>query len=194
MKIETQKPPLRPLRLVRFEIEQAGASTQVEDGDIVRDSEEELVGHSAHSPRDIVEGHQVDQDKLANSADMLHLPASTTETAIPLGEAGAQQLLKRTPASYLLNQVYGLWIFISLFILTLIMTRKVSVDQYGVYAIAATAFNTIAYIVAFGLEDATTTFVPRVLAEHGLARSEEHTSELQSRGHLVCRLLLEKKK
>src|SRR5690625_6013224 len=26
-----------------------------------------------------------------------------------------------------------------------------------------------------------------------LDRSEEHTSELQSRGHLVCRLLLEKK-
>src|SRR2546422_4902580 len=31
------------------------------------------------------------------------------------------------------------------------------------------------------------------LAEHG-HRSEEHTSELQSRLHLVCRLLLEKKK
>src|SRR3989442_6915430 len=31
--------------------------------------------------------------------------------------------------------------------------------------------------------------------EHQLAtRSEEHTSELQSRPHLVCRLLLEKKK
>src|SRR5207253_9027788 len=28
----------------------------------------------------------------------------------------------------------------------------------------------------------------------GDERSEEHTSELQSRGHLVCRLLLEKKK
>src|SRR5207253_7619073 len=28
----------------------------------------------------------------------------------------------------------------------------------------------------------------------GRERSEEHTSELQSRGHLVCRLLLEKKK
>src|SRR5439155_20460069 len=27
-----------------------------------------------------------------------------------------------------------------------------------------------------------------------IARSEEHTSELQSRGHLVCRLRLEKKK
>src|SRR5207253_8509926 len=29
---------------------------------------------------------------------------------------------------------------------------------------------------------------------HDVTRSEEHTSELQSRGHLVCRLLLEKKK
>src|SRR5258707_7075751 len=29
---------------------------------------------------------------------------------------------------------------------------------------------------------------------HALGRSEEHTSELQSRQYLVCRLLLEKKK
>src|SRR5690625_6503437 len=32
--------------------------------------------------------------------------------------------------------------------------------------------------------------IPRV---KDILRSEEHTSELQSRGHLVCRLLLEKK-
>src|SRR5439155_2506977 len=31
-------------------------------------------------------------------------------------------------------------------------------------------------------------------ADEVVKRSEEHTSELQSRGHLVCRLLLEKKK
>src|SRR5439155_11675067 len=30
--------------------------------------------------------------------------------------------------------------------------------------------------------------------DEGHLRSEEHTSELQSRGHIVCRLLLEKKK
>src|SRR5205809_5760756 len=37
--------------------------------------------------------------------------------------------------------------------------------------------------------------LPRLDAPgHELARSEEHTSELQSRLHLVCRLLLEKKK
>src|SRR5437870_7601169 len=38
---------------------------------------------------------------------------------------------------------------------------------------------------------------PAILVIVGLVaypRSEEHTSELQSRGHLVCRLLLEKKK
>src|SRR5690625_7005949 len=41
------------------------------------------------------------------------------------------------------------------------------------------------------------TWMPRWrLPMRGLCpcRSEEHTSELQSRGHLVCRLLLEKKK
>src|SRR2546429_7255762 len=38
-----------------------------------------------------------------------------------------------------------------------------------------------------GLADATAAFGDRL-------RSEEHTSELQSRLHLVCRLLLEKKK
>src|SRR5215208_8357531 len=37
--------------------------------------------------------------------------------------------------------------------------------------------------------------LPAVVDRAGpVGRSEEHTSELQSRGHLVCRLLLEKKK
>src|SRR2546421_3078097 len=35
---------------------------------------------------------------------------------------------------------------------------------------------------------------PRACAAPASARSEEHTSELQSRSDLVCRLLLEKKK
>src|SRR3989442_8851883 len=40
--------------------------------------------------------------------------------------------------------------------------------------------------------EALAIFEREVLAH--LPRSEEHTSELQSRPHLVCRLLLEKKK
>src|SRR2546430_13488984 len=34
----------------------------------------------------------------------------------------------------------------------------------------------------------------RLATVHRIARSEEHTSELQSQSNLVCRLLLEKKK
>src|SRR5207253_684352 len=41
---------------------------------------------------------------------------------------------------------------------------------------------------------AVETLEPEVIDRLPGFRSEEHTSELQSRGHLVCRLLLEKKK
>src|SRR5439155_26906017 len=44
------------------------------------------------------------------------------------------------------------------------------------------------------VDDATSFGGVRSTAERRGRRSEEHTSELQSRGHLVCRLLLEKKK
>ena len=91
------------------------------------------------------------------------------ETTIPLGEEGAHHLLKRTPSNYLINQIYGLWLYGSLFILTILLTHAVSVNDYAVYTALATAFNTIAYVVAFGLEDAITTFVPRLASEHGEA-------------------------
>src|SRR3712207_7540747 len=45
-------------------------------------------------------------------------------------------------------------------------------------------------LLAHGLNSTASTQVPKQRGE----RSEEHTSELQSRQYLVCRLLLEKKK
>src|SRR5439155_18279769 len=48
-------------------------------------------------------------------------------------------------------------------------------------------------ILASALGACLTRQAPRAEARIRI-RSEEHTSELQSRGHLVCRLLLEKKK
>src|SRR5256714_630181 len=95
------------------------------------------------------------------------LPGDTLPKAN--AEEEARHLLKRTRGSYLLNQVYGLWVFSSLFLLTVLVTRKLSVAEYGVYAVSLAAFTSIAYIVALGLEDATTAFVPRVFAEHGKA-------------------------
>src|SRR5690625_130174 len=44
------------------------------------------------------------------------------------------------------------------------------------------------------VEGAYTTYLFNEGIDKVLKKSEEHTSELQSRGHLVCRLLLEKKK
>src|SRR5207253_4723129 len=44
-----------------------------------------------------------------------------------------------------------------------------------------------------GLRAMALIFALRGAALDRIERSEEHTSELQSRGHLVCRLLLEKK-
>lgn len=103
------------------------------------------------------------------STGLLNMFPTSPDAHVPRGEVEARQLLKRTPGSYLLNQTYNLWFFIASFLLTVIVTRKLSPGQYGVYAIAMSAFNTIAYIVALGLEDTTTTYVPRVFSEHGKA-------------------------
>src|SRR5690348_18112531 len=60
-----------------------------------------------------------------------------------------------------------------------------------------TLFRSETRVVPLGAPDRSYEHAPRAqqLAEVGLTgRSEEHTSELQSPVHLVCRLLLEKKK
>ena len=84
---------------------------------------------------------------------------------------GALRLLKRAPKSYLFNQAYSFWFYISSFVFTILITRELRTDQYGIYAVIQTAINTITYIVALGLEDATTTFIPRILAENGQAEA-----------------------
>src|SRR3989442_11874272 len=47
---------------------------------------------------------------------------------------------------------------------------------------------------AAGSRETRPSFKPATSPTAARKRSEEHTSELQSRPHLVCRLLLEKKK
>jgi O-antigen/teichoic acid export membrane protein len=144
-----QKPSLRPLRLISMNADKLDKQRSEEQNEWVNNK---------------IDSRGLLQPLTSNSQQIQ--PGSSL-AEIPHSEQEARLLLKRTPASYLLNQGYGLWVFISLFLITVIVTRKLSVAEYGVYAIAMAAFNTIAYIVALGLEDATTTFVPRVFAEHG---------------------------
>src|SRR5205809_5700334 len=51
-----------------------------------------------------------------------------------------------------------------------------------------------AHLIAVGLDGKELARSDETISPSELPRSEEHTSELQSRLHLVCRLLLEKKK
>src|SRR5579863_8340215 len=146
-----QKSPLRRLRLVHFEADHIDIPAKVAENGTVEN----------------IKGSQPALS-IINEKPVQALPVAP-ESELPTGELQARHLLKRTPGSYLLNQAYGLWFFISSFFLTVIITRKLNPDQYGVYAVAMAAFNTIAYIVALGLEDATYTYVPRVFAEHGKA-------------------------
>src|SRR3989442_8000014 len=60
----------------------------------------------------------------------------------------------------------------------------------------ATAFPNVLVVITqgLGLQNGLLTFTELAAIPILALRSEEHTSELQSRPHLVCRLLLEKKK
>src|SRR2546422_6550613 len=64
------------------------------------------------------------------------------------------------------------------------------------HVLASTIPNCIPYDPTFAHEVAVIMHdgLKRMIEKQEDVRSEEHTSELQSRLHLVCRLLLEKKK
>src|SRR5690554_7679777 len=62
-----------------------------------------------------------------------------------------------------------------------------------VFALAGDSTMTSAFPMGIGVPQSMNA-VARAAGADDPPRSEEHTSELQSRPHLVCRLLLEKKK
>src|SRR3989449_2361354 len=63
-----------------------------------------------------------------------------------------------------------------------------------VYSLGLVLFNMLTGTLPFAADSVQETMIKRLTDEPAELRSEEHTSELQSRLHLVCRLLLEKKK
>src|SRR5256884_6818400 len=65
--------------------------------------------------------------------------------------------------------------------------QRLMATLFGVFSVLALALAAVGLysVVSYGVATRTNEF--------GIRRSEEHTSELQSRLHLVCRLLLEKK-
>src|SRR5690625_5776349 len=89
--------------------------------------------------------------------------------------ADALEILTRTAHNFSLHQIQGKLHFLDKLHLLVLS----GVDAQLAQSVIKLGSGQIAQPVADGSQK--------------LLRSEEHTSELQSRGHLVCRLLLEKK-
>ena len=161
-----QKLPLRPLRLIHLKsthLDSDVKMTEKSKGTRAEDAEE-------------TSSSKTEAFMTPKKSVILQSDGQERETAQE--DTAADDLLRRTPNNYLFNQVYGLWFYISSFLLTVFITRSVPPSQYGVYAVILTAYNTILYSMALGLEDATTTFIPRILAEHGEAGAAKLTRYL----------------
>src|SRR5205814_10365966 len=103
-------------------------------------------------------------------------------TAVRMLAVCGDYVFAPTPSAY----IYTLSLHDALPILTTIAIRNIQTNSFD-------AVVSVAFILSI---TSTLTCVENNKSRIALAltRSEEHTSELQSLRHLVCRLLLEKKK
>lgn len=85
----------------------------------------------------------------------------------PASEASA--LLNRAPSGFLWNQAYSLLVFGLSFVLSVIIARGLSAADYGMYSILSSIVSVLLLLFAFGMEDAASVFVPRLLARNGQA-------------------------
>jgi O-antigen/teichoic acid export membrane protein/O-antigen ligase len=115
-------------------------------------------------------------------------PPDTTPSAQPTEKVPAshvmraEKLLQRAPASYAWNQIYTLWFFVTNFVFSIVLTHGLTRDDYGLYAVLMTVVNTLLFIFAFGLEDGSTVYLPRLLSQQGQGAT----------GALMRRLLLQR--
>src|SRR5690554_1736900 len=147
---------------------------------------------------------------LTARSNEFHVGAIAVVFPVALGRKRGTQNRANTQIFNRLNVDVGISCYTNLFGVVLICTGNfIGQEVYG-----RVALNRLNIDVAFGIVnlaqwycaectvDAAAPNVPIAPGQAGLdtgrqpvsERSEEHTSELQSRPHLVCRLLLEKKK
>src|SRR5258707_6431542 len=111
---------LKPVRLQRFDPGPEDDSTESRKGNDVSVEPDEVKDQPSGVLRVIT--HTLNP-----------LTPELAEVTSPLGEEGAHDLLKRTPLNYVINQVYGLWLYISLFLLAILLARGVPVNEYAIY-------------------------------------------------------------
>jgi len=94
---------------------------------------------------------------------------ATTATGKADAAGQGDELIRRAPSGYLWNQAFSLWLFFSLFIFQLVLTRTVSKPDRGTFTQLTAAANFAIVLAALGLESAGSVYLPRALAEHGPA-------------------------
>src|SRR5690625_7083239 len=115
---------------------------------------------------------------LAADSAMAEYPNKPIQVIVPYGAGGDSDLTTRIWADAVEKEIGS---------------PIVVVNRPGGSGVVGTAFVANAKKDGYTLVNAGLGNV-QVVPNFSQTRSEEHTSELQSRGHLVCRLLLEKKK
>jgi O-antigen/teichoic acid export membrane protein len=78
-----------------------------------------------------------------------------------------QDLLRRAPSGFLWYQAFIFWLFISNWLVGLVIRRTLPLAEAGTYSLVSTAANFAVYLASLGLGNAASVFLPRALAEKG---------------------------
>ncbi|HEV2239182.1 MAG TPA: hypothetical protein VGR57_21180, partial [Ktedonobacterales bacterium] len=81
--------------------------------------------------------------------------------------ATEQDLIRRAPSGFLWYQAFIFWLFISNWLVALVVRRQLSLAEAGIYGLVIGAANFAVYLASLGLGNAASVFLPRALAEEG---------------------------
>jgi O-antigen/teichoic acid export membrane protein len=87
------------------------------------------------------------------------------------GQQDGEDLLRRAPSGYLWNQVFSIWLYVSLLLYELVVRRSLPLSEAGIWDLASAASNLGVYVASLGLTSAAAVYLPRALAEGGRSRA-----------------------
>jgi O-antigen/teichoic acid export membrane protein len=82
-----------------------------------------------------------------------------------------EELLHRAPSGYLWNQIFSIWLYVSLLLYELVVRRSLPLSEAGVWDLASAASNLGVYVASLGMTNAAAVYLPRALAEGGSSRA-----------------------
>jgi O-antigen/teichoic acid export membrane protein len=94
-----------------------------------------------------------------------------SQSSVSHSDDAGQDLIRRAPSGYIWNQLFSIWLYISLLLYELVVRRSLPLNETGVWDLASTAANLGIYVASLGLTSAGAVYLPRMLAEGGPAQA-----------------------